>query len=494
MAETGPNEARIRCCVRAQEMTQNISHISHWQVTDTDQAKALIKYELNYLKNSLHQYLNTPESLKKHSNEVNVLCQAIANKYFNYLCLLENTTEIHLPELVATPCYIKHFHLILSLERELARTLGLAVKKALIIELIQLYQMVNSAGSFESLHLLSVHSNQLKQLFHKPKLDLWLIGLVDFWSQHDSMLIELPALFYDWDILQQKAALDFFSETTFVDLVNTLFFYKLYPDRLFGHLIHPEKLISVRMRLGVLHYYIESIQQHLYTASVKNGLKPGVDHLLHGNELPKGIMIEVDDSFREVIQQAIKKLKVGYIPHNSQQEIRELLSDLESAYKFWFNPNRLIDAVMVLQRNLVSDTQEKNTFESEMVLAFKKLTTTECLDLYGYFANKDTKFLLYTFFAIIQNVTFDWLPPLHERDKEVLNKVFHALLSVMEALRIELKHRHVTTDTYTYELMHETIHIGHRNRDAVFRVLTLYGCNAPTHNDTMEQLFRLVEE
>lgn len=336
------------------------------------------------------------------------------------------------------------------------------------------------------------HSELLKQIFCACDLESWLSGLIDFWRQFELT----STLFHDWSISQQQMAVDFFSEIKFVALVNAIFFYKLNPDQLFAQAIHPDKLISVRARLGVLHYCIESLQQQLGNLAVCNNLNSGIDHLFHGDELPQGVMIDADEELRKVILGAIKKLTIKVRLPSIQQAPFERLPDLLRAYKFWFNPNRLIDVVMLLQQSLVSSTVKNKAFffQQEMVLLFARLPTTDCLDLYGYFTNKDSSYFLYTFFAITQNSSFDWLPPLTAVERAAVDDVFQALCSVLDALRIELKNRHITTAPYVYSLAKQNPYIGHRNRDAVFRAIAIYSRQTTIHSDAIEQLFQLIEE
>ena len=372
-----------------------ITQGSNWLVTDEERARAQIKYELNQLKSCLHKYLFDIHGASIDAEQAIELCAAIANKYLDYLHLLDNKLVVSFPE-VCIPCRLDHFKLILNLEQQLTQVLAEDAKKKLIVEIISLYKLVKSVGSLDAMKQVGKFSNHLKRLFAKQRLDLWLTELIDFWGQHEATDIEFLALFHDWNAAQQQVALTFFSEPKFIDLVNAVFFYKLYPDKLFAQVMHPEKLVSVRTRLRILHSYIELMQQQLYRAAAQNGLTPGVDRLLHEDELPQGIIFEVDESFREIIQAAIKRLKVPFTAQNVTQATLELLHDLRLAYKFWFNPNRLIDAVMLLRQSLTADTRANDIFQHEMVHLFAQLTTTQCLDLYGYFANNDSRYLRYT--------------------------------------------------------------------------------------------------
>ena len=339
--------------------------------------------------------------------------------------------------------------------------------------------------------------DELLDLFRAKQPNAWIMLVVEFWNKNNTQPIDLSILFRDWDIAQQQWALDYISMPGLVDIVNSIFFYKLYPDKLFSEFIHPEKLVSVRVRLGIIHQFIETLQMQLFHLAHQHGLKPGVDYLFHGDELPQGIMIDVNEEHRVLIQDAVKNLKMVFSPENEIEVTLDRLHDLARAYKFWFNPNRLIDAVMVLEQRLTRFNTIEHLkhayFLDEMVELYMQLTTTECLDLYGYFANNDSRYLLSTLLAIIEEQPFDWLPPLQSMERNAVNTVFEALKCVMEALREALKKRHVNTEAFHFELTKKRIQVGRRNREAVFRIIAIYGREPVTISDEVEKLFNDVE-
>ncbi|WP_392538707.1 hypothetical protein [Legionella sp. 227] len=340
-------------------------------------------------------------------------------------------------------------------------------------------------------------SQEAHQLFSNREFNLWMEGLLDFLNKNDEVPVTWATLFDEWNVEQLQMVLEYFSNPEFAALVNAIFFYKFYPDKLFTDVIHPEKLISVQMRLGVLHHYIESIQQQLYRVALKNDLTPTVDYFLHNEEPPQGILIEINEEHRQLIQAAVKKLRVNVSLSQEKPEASDWLHDLKRAYKFSFNPNRLIDAVMMLQQNLLSEVIEQEQraviFREKMVILYHQCSSAECLDLYGFFANEDTCCLLYTFYKIVQGSTFDWLPILNTEERITVLKVFDALCCVLEALRIELKNRHLLAATYRYDLANPNIDVGDRNRDAVFRVIRIYQQTPITPDNVIEQLFQSIE-
>jgi hypothetical protein len=481
-------------------MTHNIPSISHWLVTDKDREKAEIKYQLKQLESRLNKFLDAQNEVDFFPAEINALCDALAQKYLSYLQLINNKMIddcSELPDSHSTLNWQKRYRLIVQLKAQLSTTIHLEEECKVIAEIASLYYHFKKL--IKSPYLPShKHLEGVIKLFSQNDLYSWLIAVIDFWNENEIQDMELSSIFHEWSHTQLQDALNFISAAELVNLVNAIFFYKLYPDKLFNELIHPEKLVSVRMRLGTLHQNIELLENQLYSTALRHGLKPGVDYLFHGDELPQGIMIEVDYEYQEIIQSAIKNLKIKYTHESEEQITIDRLHDLGLAYKFWFNPNRLIDAVMVLQQRLVTeDISEENNLVilyQQMVILYGQLSTTECLDLYGYFANNDTRYLRYTLFSIIQEVPLDWLPELNNSEKNAIHRVFHALQYIMEALREALKIRHVTTEPYIYDLAKDYLQAGRRNRDAVFRIISIYGSEQLHHNDAVEQLFHIIED
>lgn len=483
-------------------MTQNISN---WFITDDNRAKAQVKYELKLLESRLGKFLTVYRRTDPCPDGLRILCGLLSNKYLDYLKCIGYKNPPYFSELHKSNIsvdWFDHINLILNFKERLSKVIKLEEERKLALEIASLYHQLISTNSREVAFsngsgVINESEDYLKHLFQKDSIKLWLKTLVEFWNLRDDQNQEPTIFFRNWTQVSLQHALDFFANEQLVDLVNAIFFYKLYPDKLFNELIHPEKLVSIRMRLSALHCFIERLQKELFNTVDQREIKPRVDYLFHGDELPQGIMIEVNQEFREIIQSAVKQLKIKFTPENEAQVTLERLHDLLMAYKFWFNPNRLIDAVMVLQQRLVKEktTEEADlaVFHQEMIVLYRQLTTTECLDLYGYFANNDSRYLLYTLFIIGQGQSLDWLNELNKVEKLAIESVFQALKCVMEALRVELKNRHVSTEPYIYDLAKQYLQAGRRNRDAVYRIIAIYGRETVTISDNVEKLFCFME-
>lgn len=274
-------------------------------------------------------------------------------------------------------------------------------------------------------------------------------------------------------------------------LINSIFFYKLNPQQLFKQSAHPEKLVSVKARLSMLHHFIEMIHQTVMRNIKQRGISDVHDYLFHGDELPQGIAIDAENRMSDLVINALKEWRLHKLVHPDDLLNKNKLYDLFRAYKFWFNPNRLIDALMTLQRQLsgneFSDNYKK--FSEQVLIFYHQLTTTECLELYGCFANKDTTYLMRTLSAAMQGQVIPSLPILTQGEQEVITKVYRILDCAMEAIRDELIKRHITTATYVRNLSAKQIKPGRRNLNAVTRILELYCDERVERNFLIEQLF-----
>ncbi|KTD81595.1 hypothetical protein [Legionella waltersii] len=484
-------------------MTQNTSGFTNWFTTDKCRAKAEIKYDIKQLEHRLAKQINEL-SHPSSTEELRSLIASICDNYRIYLNVLQPEGPSVEFDSLRLSHPINHFEQLnkaIQLKNELSGIITLEVELLLVTKLTCCYYLLaNNQWEASASFMCSPFTKEdydLGQLFKKATLKEWILTLIDIWNHDNNAFGDSSTLFLRSSKDDYEMTLNYFSNPDVVDFINAAFFYKLYPDKLFAEFIHPEKLVSVRMRVGLLHEIIEQLQEQLYNMAFHFGLQTSTDLIFHGDELPQGILIEVAPQHTELLQLAIKSLKVNFTPENNEQINIERLHDLRRAYKFWFNPNRLIDAVMVLLQRLVKEEKDVeltfSNFHAEMIVLYKKLTTTECFDLYGYFSNNDSRCLLYTLELIISGKSLDWLPSLREIERNAVQKVYRALKSVMEVLRIELKNRHVSTEPYK-QPENKAFEVDRRNREAVFRIIEVYGCENTPNNDLLEKLFHDMED
>jgi hypothetical protein len=454
-------------------------------LTDNIRAKAHLKYELRKLEYKLEQRVEAFEQAKSCPDEIKELCGLLLSKYLHYLQLI----KVPLPENFLysikegkNASWLDDCHLLLHLKKQLIQTSLIDEQKNLLLTIASLCYQVKESSAQEDSEV--VIGDITSPLFASDSLRLWLFELLKFWNQSQSQELDAISLVRQWSLSQQQHALGLFSAPEHVQFINALFFYKLYPEHLFDGPLHPEKLISLRIKLGLLHRHIEIIQQELY----KLAAEEPIDFLLHNEELPPGINLSPNQQHKCLIQEAVKELKV--LPNKNIGRVNSMdwTYDLLAAYKFCFNPNRLIDTVMLLRE------VEKKYLEQKLAGLYQQLSTTECVDLYGYFSNKDTKYLLQALQRAIEAPwSLKWLSSITSQQKNTIQELFLTIKSVMEAVRVELNNRCISTAPYLYEMDLETSEIGMCNRSAILRVLELYSFKEEVINPNLEQLFKEVK-
>lgn len=332
-------------------------------------------------------------------------------------------------------------------------------------------------------------ANLIKPLLDPVSSTAWLQGVVSLANmkgQLDSKQLALSLEELDDEQLSLLARA--FARDDIIKLLHAIFFYKLCPEGLFSQAIHPEKLVSVKYRLSLLYDFLIRLNKTLADLMRKRGFEPEQDLMFHSDELPKGIALEAGGEYRETILAAVRQWRLN-IPMTEEQVSRNQVQDMCRAYKYWFNPNRLIDAAMILYQRI----GQAGDFYHELQTLYRKFSTAECLDLYGYFSNHDTRYLLYTLTSVARGDMMDWLPPLTNEERLSVEVAYVILADIMNTLRDELAARQIVTSPYEHQLPDKKIRPGRRNRDAVFRILRLYSHKRWASNTRLEMLFQQME-
>ena len=470
-------------------------------VKEIYRTKALIKYEIKQLESRLQKIMSDGKHASLKSQDAAKYCTELIAWYGNLLELeapsyLEETVISSSYENTLTRCYVKIQRLRLQFSKALTRT----DKLKTVVELRHGYNCLQAKlNVFDSESQTADHINnslslRKKELFEAKNPAEWLAMIVSFASDAGENIVNVLTFFRQLNDMELLYLADLFGQDDFVLYINSIFFYKLNPQQLFDHSPHLEKLVSVRKRLSTLHRFIELIHQTIMQSLKDRGIQEGHDYLFHGNELPEGITLKIDKDRRDLIIRVIKDWRSPML-ENADLINKNRLDDLFRVYKFWFNPNRLIDTVLILQCQLVGMELEDNCkkFSQQMKLLYQQLSTTECLELYGNFANKDSCYLMRTLAAAIQGQAISSLPVLNQVEREAVDKVYQALDCVMEGIREELFNRQITTAAYLRNLNAKHIKPRRRNFNALVRIIKLYCNQTIPMNQTIEQLFNEVE-
>ncbi|MCW8451944.1 hypothetical protein [Legionella quinlivanii] len=335
----------------------------------------------------------------------------------------------------------------------------------------------------------------LRKIIQAKSVSEWLSAIIHFANRFNDKVSMAKEQFLH---LNERDCLGFYQQLTdpeYVELVNALFFYKMQPGLLYGNRLSTEKEIEVKNTLCQLHYFIEVIHQTILHNLKQRGYNPVQDYLFHGDELPPGICVQINEMTREIIKAALQQCEMpNFLSTNDL--IHQGLNDLFRAYKYWFNPNRLIDAAMYLRSQLVSPVSEPegNEFLQQMIILYQQLSTEQCIDLYGYFSNKDTRYLLRTLQAAAQGQMIRDVELLKENERLAVIRVYQVMEDLMAALLCELKNRHILMAAYP-DFKHDTVvRPGRRNLQALSRILTLYSSPEMNKNSRLETLFKSLEK
>lgn len=469
-----------------------------WLVEDVYQTRASIRYEITLEEIRLHQFtvLNSRETV--HNKHAIDCCMIIIRLYGTLLLISSSDvpcieSEPTMENECAT-CYCK----IQELKPQMYSAISLKQKILVMHDLIFYYKNLESLLSRAPeahCHTLGI-SDALNGLIQAFSPENWLTAVVDFarevgdnTSLHYAQLVRLN----DNELL---SIYGLFIRVDYVALINCLFFYKLNPERLYRQSTHPEKLISAKVRLGMLHAFIEFVHQSVIQILCHRGIHAEKDYLFHGDEIPQGIGVEEEHKFKELIVLAIKKWRLTQLLYPDEIKTFGKINEIFRAYKFWFNPDRLIDAVMFLRAELavsnLYNTEDSLYFTSRIRLLYKQVSTNQCIDLYGYFSNKDSCYLMRTLLAGFKGTEIDAGPLLSDCDKMAIQQVYISLDCMMNSLRDELQHRHISTAPYSRG-NHGKVAPGRRNLQALRRILELYHDDNKGRNLVLEQLFNEIE-
>ncbi|MCC5792202.1 MAG: hypothetical protein JJT82_06280 [Legionellaceae bacterium] len=279
-------------------------------------------------------------------------------------------------------------------------------------------------------------------------------------------------------------------------LFNSLFYYKLHPEDLVTPSSSSEEQLQYRKQLTDLYAQIERLFQALQHEFIQRYRLQLPDHLYHGDELPPAV------SFQPAKEHAaiLRSLLSHYPESDTVTEAAPLANpvlDLLRAYKFWFNPIRLINAVMAIW---MASHQQGQSLESNQSLFRKQLTswfqhasTSLCIDLFGYFTNKDTRYLLRTLEYAANGRQDASLPQFSPAEKEQI-AVVHALICAMiDIVQEELQNRNITTELPPPPVGKKAFTPGKRNLQALTHICNYYCSPRQRDNTVLKQLMDSIE-
>ncbi|MDX1838523.1 hypothetical protein DIZ81_12300 [Legionella taurinensis] len=478
-----------------------------WLVDNASRNKAKIKFAIRQGEVRLHRLMTRGHLSSEHYLVIASSCQQLVALYDELMTLMaapdQRFTEekdAFNPSVTVSESYLnllKCRQQLLSPAAKSEEMIVLARVKRHYLDMVSLLAGSEQAipaetGKPDHLPLLTLFD----QIIKADSPADWLWAMTRFANTAGEKTAASGSLFLHLDD-QQLIELDHrLALPEFRSLINSIFYYWINPGHLYDFSLHAEKMISVRNRFNTLYQFIVFFHQHLLQALRQRGIHSGHDFLFHGSELPEGITVEAEKKYQGLITEVIKDWRLTHWLEQEERLGQAKLSDIFRAYKYWFNPNRLIDAAMSLKASLASGfpvTQGNVLFNQQMKRLYQHLSTTDCLDLYGYFANKDSSYLMRTLDAACHGHEITDFPPLTLQERDTVFYVYSVLETIMEALREALDERGMTTVAYERQVGLKKVKPGRRNLQALRRVISLYAEPSPRINQRLEALFKEVE-
>lgn len=474
-----------------------------WLISDEMSQRAKAKFDIQILEYHLNLLARKdgPRSCDMQERIIEI-CLALQQ---HYLKLSEFSPQSLVSGVVTAPYQEEVFssfkeclEAVDTLKLQLKKTLG-EVQKAEIVSAISQKYYYGSALVSQQMGVSKEndkYDTTWVRILEAKEPAAWLKALIHLASQmnifsYHLLVQQLKA--FSAPALQRLAHV--YAQPEWNGFIRAIFFFKLYPEKLFSQKIHPEKVISVKQRLTVIYHFIEVLHQALAYVMARKGIPKGRDDLFHDEELPQGIEIDISEKHRLWVLAAVKSPLLNP-SFQSERATTSHIENLIRAYKYWFNPNRLIDATMnIYQKSIINpSTQTWEVYDGFIKGLYKSLDTSECLNLFGYLNNKDTNYLMRTLFILSEGGKSDWLPALSMADEEAIKFVYQVMDKLIRALIEELGQRCITTQPYEYDRRSKfSLNPGRRNRNAVLRIIRIYSKKNIKPNKKILELFKKIE-
>lgn len=488
------------CFVREWLMSQDKRCISSWLVGKSGYAKAKIKYEIRQHEAQLKRLLTNDANFLIIREDVINFCVSLSNLYLDLIKeasknkLADNrhySTSVHFQ--TWRSCFAHIFSLTQKFKEADGRLRSLHYAAELYQQYLNLAELIKKHGVESNSKAIDKELiDSLNEVIKSITPSQWLDALVNHANYINGDMRETAVLISTLSEDNLRRLSSFFTSKEYVDLVRSIFFYKLNPQKLHIQPLYSDTSGQVKSKINNIYKIIERLHKATIRALAHIGIGPIQDYLLHSDELPVGVEIGANSNYRFLISAAIDAMEISSLYIENEHYALNKVYDLFRAYKFRFKPQRLIDSSMLLHQFWVDDANQSNTFAKMVVDLFSKLPTTACLDLYGYFANKDTCYLMHSLRSSYSHEGVSWRSKLTSNDKLAIKHVYEILSTITESLRDELIERQIKTKPYEHKVLLKSIIPGRRNRTAIEHAITVYAISNLRPNDSkLDSLFEL---
>lgn len=280
-------------------------------------------------------------------------------------------------------------------------------------------------------------------------------------------------------------------------IVNSVFYFKLYPAELLNPGYSAPQLLMTKKLLEDLHDNAKRLFRAVKHSAAERCQLRIFDYIFQGLELPEGMRFVARADHAHSIKKVLSDYPIK-VPADTAVIVQNPMHALLRAYKFWFNPNRLIDAMMGMWNSSTAPANERKTplrlFSCSLQRYYQALSTSECIDLFGYFSNKSSQYFYRCLQAAIDNSAPEALPPCSAQDKKIIRLIATLFLTLVQQLQKELQARNISTDALVINSARKPRFLpGKRNRRAIEHIIARYSTIEHRPNQTLEALFNTIE-
>lgn len=297
------------------------------------------------------------------------------------------------------------------------------------------------------------------------------------------MVMTLELLEDNW---LDKLAIQLHSEAC-TNLINGLWLCHLSPEIFLAQFKQKKVELIEATRLISLHHFIEDLFLSFNIVMKLKGKQEYQDKLLHGSNLPDDIKLPLDEDNKSAIIDCIKELMLQAQAPTREDECVQIVDEMRQSFKYRFDPNRFIDALMslgkVLQRmeHFGNGSNSVENVQRYFSAYYSKLSSQKLLIFFRHFQGHDLNYLMSSLQALSDGHHFEWMIlPEGEASLTFFKDIYLQIDTLMQLLRNELALRMIETSQYRYQSPREHLSVRKRNQACLHRLVNIY---LPLHSD-----------
>ena len=280
-------------------------------------------------------------------------------------------------------------------------------------------------------------------------------------------------------------------------VINSIFYFKLHPEELLKQGYSADQLLHTKKQLEDLHDNVKRLFCALKHSCWERCQLRIPEYIFQGSELPEGMHFVGRSDHARSLARLLHQYPLE-LPQNAEIILQNPIHNILRAFKFWFNPSRLVDAIIGIWNTNEVQSMENGKklqkFSSIMQHYYQGISTSECINIFGYLSNKSSQYFIRSLHAAANNSAPGILPTCSSQDKKTIQLVASLFMALLRLIQEELHARNITTKTVDLTKKNKyTFQPGKRNVQAITHILLHYSTIEHPCNKTLESLFDTIE-